>query len=284
MSFGDRLQALRRGSGLTQEDFAQQLKVTRQAVSKWESSRGYPEIEKIIYICNHYGVTMDELFADEVPIQGRSQETEAPPTRKEHTLKAQPLKDAFGNFFANLSPRNQQMFGIGGALVAVLLLVLFCFTAAKGESDHMTEKLIWLGLLILFGIGETLTVGLTSIWFAAGALLGLVCALLGGPLWLQITLFIVASALCMLAVRPMAQKHLNSQVVPTYADRILGQVAIVTEEINNIQARGAVRINGLVWSARSEHDAVIPAGTLVKVLRIEGVKVYVENAKEEVKC
>ena len=54
MSFGDRLQALRRGTGMTQEEFAQQLKVSRQAVSKWESSRGYPEIEKIIYICNHY--------------------------------------------------------------------------------------------------------------------------------------------------------------------------------------------------------------------------------------
>ena len=67
MSFGDRLQAVRRGAGMTQEAFAQQLKVSRQAVSKWESSRGYPEIEKIIYICNHYGVSMDELFQDEVP-------------------------------------------------------------------------------------------------------------------------------------------------------------------------------------------------------------------------
>ena len=57
MSFGEKLQALRRENGLTQEDFAAQMKVSRQAVSKWESSRGYPEIEKIIYICNRYGVT-----------------------------------------------------------------------------------------------------------------------------------------------------------------------------------------------------------------------------------
>jgi transcriptional regulator with XRE-family HTH domain len=68
MSFGEKLQALRRENGLTQEDFAAQMKVSRQAVSKWESSRGYPEIEKIIYICNRYGVTMDELFAEEVPV------------------------------------------------------------------------------------------------------------------------------------------------------------------------------------------------------------------------
>ena len=67
MSFGDRLHALRRGIGITQEEFAQQLQVTRQAVSKWESSRGYPEIEKILYICQRYGVTMDELFQDELP-------------------------------------------------------------------------------------------------------------------------------------------------------------------------------------------------------------------------
>ena len=67
MSFGDRLQAIRHSNGLTQEEFAQQLNVSRQAVSKWESSRGYPEIEKIIYICNTYGVTMDELFSDELP-------------------------------------------------------------------------------------------------------------------------------------------------------------------------------------------------------------------------
>ena len=63
MSFGDRLQTLRRSRGLTQEQFAQQLKVSRQAVSKWESGRGYPEIEKIIYICNCYGVSMGELLS-----------------------------------------------------------------------------------------------------------------------------------------------------------------------------------------------------------------------------
>ena len=68
MSFGEQLQALRRAHDLTQEDFAAQMQVSRQAVSKWESSRGYPEIEKIIYICNRYGVTMDELFAEEVPV------------------------------------------------------------------------------------------------------------------------------------------------------------------------------------------------------------------------
>ena len=67
MPFGQRLQEVRRKNGMTQEEFAAQLKVSRQAVSKWESCRGYPEIEKIIFICNRYGVTMNELFCEEVP-------------------------------------------------------------------------------------------------------------------------------------------------------------------------------------------------------------------------
>ena len=71
MAFGERLQALRRARGLTQEDLAAELKVSRQAVSKWESCRGYPELEKILYICNRYGVTLNDLFQDEVPAAGQ---------------------------------------------------------------------------------------------------------------------------------------------------------------------------------------------------------------------
>lgn len=281
MSFGERLLALRRGSNLTQEEFAQQLKVSRQAVSKWESSRGYPEIEKIIYICNTYGVTMNELFQDEVP---PVQQTEEAPKKTEaanQPLENQKLKKAFGNFFSNLSPQNQQLFFCGAALILIVLLVLCTTMIMKGESDQLVMKLIWTGLLIVFTIGEGVTVGLTAVWFAAGSLAALICALLGGPLWLQIVLFIVVSALCLLAIRPLAHKYLNNKVEPTNADRILGTEAMVTEEINNLQATGAVRIGGITWSARSESDTPIPVGTLVRVLRIEGVKVYVEKVKEE---
>lgn len=282
MSFGDRLQTLRRSNNMTQEDFAQQLKVSRQAVSKWESSRGYPEIEKIIYICNHYGVTMNELFQDEVPPIKHTEETAVQNETTSQPLENQKLKKALGNFFTNLSPQNQQLFILGAALILIVLLVLCTTMIMKGESDQLVMKLIWTGLLILFTIGEGVTVGLTAIWFAAGSLAALICALLGGPLWLQIVLFIVISALCLLAIRPLAHKYFNSKVEPTNADRIIGTEAMVTEEINNLQATGAVRIGGITWSARSESDSPIPAGTLIRVLRIEGVKVYVENVKEEV--
>lgn len=137
-------------------------------------------------------------------------------------------------------------------------------------------QIIWLVLLIVFAASEAATVGLTSIWFAAGALIALIAALLGGPVWVQITLFLAVSLLCLAAARPLAKKHLNSRVEHTNADRVLGAQAQVTEDIDNIHGKGAVIIRGMTWSARSEDGGPISAGTMVKVLRIEGVKVFVE--------
>jgi membrane protein implicated in regulation of membrane protease activity len=144
-------------------------------------------------------------------------------------------------------------------------------------------ELLWLGLLVLFLVVEAISVGLTSIWFAAGALVALAAALLGGgPGW-QVGLFVAVSLVCLLAVRPLARRYLNSRVQPTNADRILGSEAEVTEAIDNVLGRGAVTIGGVSWTARSNGDP-IPAGARVRVLRIEGVKVFVEPVKEEVKC
>ena len=281
MSFGEQLQLLRRGHNLTQEDFAQELKVSRQAVSKWESSKGYPEIEKIIYICNHYGVTMDELFAEEVPVQRTEQEPEVQTPAVEQKLKSPKLKDSFSNFFANLSPANQTTFGSVVALILLAVLILACTALTKGETNQMMMELIWMGLLLVFGIGEAITVGLTSIWFAAGALAALICTLAGGGMVLQIVLFFVVSALSIAAFRPIAQKYIYNKVEPTNVDSIIGREVLVTEKISNLQAVGAVGIGGLTGSARSVDNSEIPAGTPVRILRIEGVKVFVETIKEE---
>ena len=282
MSFGERLQALRRSNGMTQEEFAEQLHVSRQAVSKWESSRGYPEIEKIIYICNHYRISMNDLFADEVPSAESSKDPHAKQSDGEHILRTRPLRDSFGSFFNNLPPKNQLLLGAMVTVVFLALVILLCTTLSKGETNQVLWKLTWTALLILLGIGEAVTVGLTCIWFAAGSLVALLVSLLNGPLWLQIVLFLAVSILSMMAVRPMAKKYLNNKVEPTNADRIIGSEAYVVEAINNLQAAGAVRVNGVVWSARSEHEELIPAGTLIRVLRIEGVKVYVEPVKKDV--
>lgn len=144
-------------------------------------------------------------------------------------------------------------------------------------------QIVWLVLLILFAAAEAATVGLTSVWFAIGSLGALICALLGGSIWLQIGIFIVLSVVCLVALRPLAKKYLNNRVEPTNADRVIGQEAKVTQAIDNIQGTGAVTIGGVTWTARSEHDTPIPAGAMVRVLRIEGVKVMVETIKEEVK-
>ena len=281
MSFGEQLQVLRRAHNLTQEDFAQQLEVSRQAVSKWESSRGYPEIEKIIYICNQYGVTLDELFAEEVPGKAaeQTQDTQnpAPPPK----LKTPRLRESFSNFFANLSPANQTVFGAILALMLLVSLILVSTALTKGETNQMMMELIWMGLLLVFGAGEAITVGLTSIWFAAGALAALICSMAGGNMALQIILFFVVSALSIAAFRPIAQKYIYNKVEPTNVDSIIGREVLVTEKISNLQAAGAVSISGLTWSARSADNVDIPSGTLVRILRIEGVKVFVEKVKEE---
>ncbi|MDE6841472.1 MAG: NfeD family protein [Oscillospiraceae bacterium] len=137
-------------------------------------------------------------------------------------------------------------------------------------------QIMWLVLLVVFAVGEAATVGLTSIWFAAGSLAALIAALLGGPLWVQLTLFLAVSLLCLVAARPLAKRHLNSKVEPTNADRVIGETAQVIEDVDNIHGKGAVVIRGMTWSARSQDGGPITTGTMVRVLRIEGVKVFVE--------
>lgn len=135
---------------------------------------------------------------------------------------------------------------------------------------------IWLIVLIVFAVGEAVSVGLTSIWFAVGALGGLIAAGLGAPPWVQVVVFLVLSGLTMLLVRPLAKKYLTPRYQPTNADRVIGKTAVVTEEIDNLKGTGLVSISGQAWTARSAHDVVIQSGREVKVLRIEGVKVFVE--------
>ena len=275
MSFGEQLQAVRRSNDLTQEQFAEELKVSRQAVSKWESGRVYPEMEKIIYICNRYGITLNELFADEVPCR-EEQSAEEPDILPE--MPRATLKTALSDFVANLSPKNKWL-----ALVVVLgtsLLSLLIGAFLKGGSADMIP-LIWVGVMVIFGVLEAITVGLTSIWFVVGGIGGLIVAMLDGAVWLQLTVFFVVSIACMIAARPLVSKYINQTTVATNADRVLGSTARVTETIDNTVPVGAVYVDGKTWSARSESGEKIAAGTLVRVKRMEGVRLFVENVKEE---
>lgn len=139
----------------------------------------------------------------------------------------------------------------------------------------MIPSAVWLMVLVVLVTGEAITVGLTFIWFAVGALGGLTVAVLGGPIWLQVVVFLILSAVTLVLVRPIAAKLLTPGVSPTNADRVLSQIALVTEEIDNIAETGQVKLFGQVWTARSETGKNIPAQSRVRILRIEGVKVFV---------
>lgn len=271
MAFGQRLQEVRRNNGMTQEDFAAQLKVSRQAVSKWESCRGYPEIEKIIYICNRYGVTMNELFAEEVPLA--SPEPAVRPERVEERT----LGSSLGDFCSNLSPWNKWLFG--GSFAAVTLLILLSIGLLKGGSDNVMS-IIWVGAVVLFGIVEALTAGLVSIWFVAGAVAALIAAQVGAAVLTQIVVFLVVSAAALAATRPLVRKLTAGKMVPTNADRVLGAAGKVTETIDNGNSAGAVYVDGKSWTARSVDGAVIPAGAQVRIEGLEGVKLLVRPCEE----
>lgn len=269
MAFGERLQAVRRKNGLTQEEFAAQLKVSRQAVSKWESSRGYPEIEKILYICNRYGTTMDALFADELPEEKpEASQPEAEEFRDERTLKT-----ILSDFFSNLSYGHKYM--IGGILLAFGLLVLLTSHHLKGGTDRVMT-IVWTAAIILFAVVEAMTAGLVSIWFVAGSLAALISAFVGASLPVQVVLFLLVSAAALALTRPVLRRITTAPAVATNADRVLGEVARVTEEIDNGNSTGAVYAGGKTWTARSVDGAVIPAGGRVRVEAMEGVKLLVK--------
>ena len=269
MAFGQRLQEVRRNNGMTQEDFAAQLKVSRQAVSKWESCRGYPEIEKIIYICNRYGVTMNELFAEEVPLA-------APETAPER-MEERTLNKALGDFCSNLSPWNKWLFG--GSFAAATLLILLSMGLLKGGSDNMMS-IVWVGAVVVFGVVEAATAGLVSIWFVVGAVAALIAAQVGVSVLAQMVVFLAVSAAALAATRPLVRKLTAGNMVPTNADRVLGSLGKVTETIDNGNSKGAVYVDGKSWTARSVDGTVISAGTQVRIEGLEGVKLLVRPCQE----
>ena len=134
---------------------------------------------------------------------------------------------------------------------------------------------VWLGLVILFLIAEGATVSLVSLWFAAGAVVAMFAALLGAGVWLQTGLFLVVSGALLLMLRPIVRRYLVPKITPTNVDSLVGATGLVTEAIDNVTASGQVKLGAMEWTARSTTGENIPQGALIRVDRIEGVKVYV---------
>lgn len=148
-------------------------------------------------------------------------------------------------------------------------------------SDRGWNKMYavyWLIASAIFLLVEILTLGLTSIWFAGGAIIAAIAALFGAPFWGQMILFILITCLLFALTRPIAKRYLNNKVQKTNTDALIGQQAIVKETINNMESKGRVQLNGQDWTARSmEAGEIIPVGSEVTVRKIQGVKLIVER-------
>lgn len=140
-----------------------------------------------------------------------------------------------------------------------------------------TMFIVWAAGIIIFGVFEAITAQLVSIWFVAGAIGGLIAAMLHAPIYLQVVVFIVITILALAITRPLVKKYIKPKMQRTNADRVISQIGIVAEEIDNINAKGEVKIDGKVWSARSADNSVIPLDSRVQVLEISGVKLIVKQ-------
>lgn len=144
----------------------------------------------------------------------------------------------------------------------------------------MSLAIIWLIVLVVCLVIEISTLGLASIWFAGGALLAMIIALIDGPLWLQILVFLVTSIVLLIFTRPVATKYFNKNRTKTNVDSVVGKQAIVTEKIDNLQGMGRIVTGGMEWTARSLDESVIEEGCVVTIEKIEGVKAIVKIRKE----
>ncbi|MCD8054279.1 MAG: NfeD family protein [Lachnospiraceae bacterium] len=144
------------------------------------------------------------------------------------------------------------------------------------------QPIYWLFLMVILLVVEILTLGLTTIWFAGGALAAFVVGVLGLGLPIQLGVFVAVSAILLVFTRPLATRYLNRNTQKTNVESLEGQTAVVTETINNRLAQGMVQVNGVAWSARSsEDDAILKSGTLVRIEGVQGVKLIVSEQKEE---
>lgn len=140
----------------------------------------------------------------------------------------------------------------------------------------------WLMALVAFLVVEISTMGLTTIWFAGGALIALILALLGVSFYLQLGTFLIVSIILLMGTRPVAMKFFNQKREKTNVDSMIGKQAIVLSPINNLKEEGKVMVNGMEWTARAlEEEKVIEEGAVVEIKEVRGVKVIVTEKGRE---
>ena len=138
----------------------------------------------------------------------------------------------------------------------------------------------WFALMVSLIILEANTAQLISIWFAGGSFFALICALCGLNQWVQATVFVISSAILLIFTRKIVAKLKTNKDTKTNIDALIGKSAVVLDDIVNLKESGSIKINGIIWSARSKTGEDIPKDTVVTVEEIIGVKLIV-NKKED---
>ncbi len=138
---------------------------------------------------------------------------------------------------------------------------------------------VWIAVTAVAIIVEAISAQLLSILFALGGIAALLTSFLTDNIAVQVIVFCVVSAVSLAVIFPLAKKSLKKEHIKTNADRYIGKTAVVTEDISNIDAKGQVKVDNQIWSARSDDGSAISSGKQVNVLRIEGVKLIVSAAE-----
>lgn len=139
--------------------------------------------------------------------------------------------------------------------------------------------IFWLIAFVVLLIIEIITLGLTTVWFALGAVVAFLAAYVGAPTIVQIIVFLVVSVVLLVVTRPIVMKYFNQKRERTNAESLIGQKAVVLETIDSIRGNGRVEVNGMEWSAKTEESELIEKDEIVSIKGIQGVKLIVE--KEE---
>ena len=140
--------------------------------------------------------------------------------------------------------------------------------------------IFWLMTFVVLLVIEIATLGLTTVWFALGAIAAFLAAYVGASVLVQIIVFLIVSIVLLIVTRPIVMKHFNQKRERTNAESLIGQKAIVIETIDSIHGVGRVEVNGMEWAAKTDESGLIEKDTIVSIKGIQGVKLIVE--KEEV--
>ena len=145
------------------------------------------------------------------------------------------------------------------------------------EISQNMIYLIWAVAIIVFGLFEAVTAQMVSIWFVVGAIAALIASFFNVPFIAQVIIFVAVTILALVITRPLVKKYIHPKKERTNADKVIDQIGIVVEDIDNINATGQVKVEGKIWTARSIDNSLIPSDKEVVIVKIEGVKLLVKE-------